>query len=840
MPMDDIYKHEQDSVLLPSERGGHDNVSIQDQAHDIEKVVQPQAAVTELSYLRRLRTHAKTLQKRRRINRVFMRKHRHERLYVVFMPRLTFIGLVLMALCVSLSSGLGGAAVAFYVSQLPLLDGIAQHSLFQTTHIYDRTGKLLYELYDHATDARSNAVAGRRTYVTFSDIPNSLVNATIAAEDHTFWTNSGVDYYGITRAMVANVKSHNVTQGGSTITQQVIKNQLFLNQDRTLQIKGEEALLATALTQRYSKGQIMEMYLNTVFYGDTNFGIEAAAQDYFGLQPKCARSGRCTPAVEEMTLGESTLLAGLPQSPTAYMPFYNKRAALERQQHILDNMLLLHMITPAQSKAAHQEMVNFKFKRLPMVKNAPHFVDYLVDQVLIPLFGARNLVDGGYSIYTTLDLDLERQVEKITASRINGNAVDAYGYTNLKTAHNLNNAAVVVTDPTTGQLLAMNGSVNYNDTSNDPRVQGQFNSAADALRQPGSSFKPFVYATAFEMGWYPAMIIPDIRTYFPDGVTPYGPLDYDRHFRGAYNMTIRRAIANSFNLPAIQALEFAGIPNVMNTSARFGLTNVAHTPKSQQGASMALGSSVESLLNMTNAYAVFANKGVRMPQVTILQINDNLGHPIYKFDPQRVQGVRVISEEVAFLMSSILSDNPARYEEFGPGNPLELDRPAAAKTGTTDSFVDNWTLGYTPHLAVGVWAGNSDNTPMENVIGITGAGPIWHDVMTWANKHYHFPSDGFPSPPDVHKDIVSAYTGLLPHLTEPTVSDWFIDGTQPTIEGPYYAPPIIAVNPNPDVGNGDKKNPNEKNSQNQDNTQNQGQDNTQNQDNNQSQDQNNP
>jgi membrane peptidoglycan carboxypeptidase len=762
----------------------------------------------ELLDSKKFRDHTLVVEKRRHKNRIIMQKRRHERGNYPAIPRLTMIAFVLQAIFIILFSCLGGAAFTYYQSQLPLLDSIARHSLFQTTHIYDRNGKLLYQLYDHGSDA-SGHPRGRRTYVNFADIPTVLVNATVAAEDHSFWTNSGVDIYGILRAVVTDFQQGVPEQGGSTVTQQLIKNQFFLKQDRNLQMKGAEALLAVGLTQRYSKAQIMEMYLNTVFYGDANFGIEAAAQDFFGLEPQCNKHGQCKPAVAQLTLGEASLLAGLPQSPTTYMPFYNRQAALQRQAHVLNNMVSLDMITRSQSLAAQKEMKSFKFKRPPFVKNAPHFVDYIVDQVLIPLFGAQNLVDGGYSIYTTLDLNLERKVEEITYNRIYGNTPDIYGYTNLRIAHNLNNAAVVVTDPHTGEILAMDGSVNYNDTSDDPRIQGQFNSAADALRQPGSSFKPVVYATALEMGWYPAMNIADAHTYFPDGVQTYEPRNYDGRYHGAIGMSMRRAIANSFNIPAIEALEFAGIPNVLTTAGRLGLSNVASTPHNYQGAAMALGSSVESLLNMTTAYATFADEGIRMPQTTVLQINNNVGKPIYKFDPQKARGERVLGQDVAFLMSSILSDTKARYEEFGPGNPLELDRPVAAKTGTTDNFDDNWTLGYTPYLTVGVWAGNSDNTPMNNVIGITGAGPIWHDVMVWADQHYHFPVTDFTPPDNVHKATVSAYTGLLPHLGEPTVKDWFIDGTVPTIQGSYYVPPMI-LKPKTVLPNVDKKSKKEK------------------------------
>ncbi|GCE18928.1 hypothetical protein KDK_27280 [Dictyobacter kobayashii] len=637
---------------------GLDDVHFLPAAKGIATRTKPAASRSSVAvadpYLSR-RSREILIQRRKRVNRVLMQKRRHSRFQDTFLPRLMAVALALLAVLIIFTSGAGGAAYAYYQQQLPLLDGIAQHSLAQTTNIYDRNGKLLYQLYDHSNSG------GRRTYVNFEDIPNELVNATIAAEDHSFWDNSGVDYTGIVRAVITNFQHGSVQEGGSTVTQQLIKNQFFLNQDRNLQVKGEEALLATGLTQRYTKAEIMEMYLNTVFYGDSNYGVEAATQDFFGLKPQC-KTGGCKPAVSQLTLGQASLLAGLPQSPTGYMPFTNKDEALQRQQHVLQNMLTLKMITAQQMTAAEKEMQNYKFKRPAYVKNAPHFVDYVIDNVLIPLFGAYNLRNGGYSIYTTLDLDLERKVEQIVYNRIDGNEADIYGYTNLRSAHNLHNASVVVTDPKTGEIMAMDGSVNYNDQSNDSAMAGQYN-AANTLRPPGSSFKPIVYATAFEMGWYPAMNVPDHNTYFPDGAKPYNPPNYDHRFHGD-NMSIRRGVANSYNIPAVDAIEYAGVKNVMAMAGRLGLSHVAQTAPGRQGAAMALGVSEETLVNMTTAYATFANGGVRMPQTTVLQINDNQGRPIYKFDAQHAQGERVLGADVAFLVSSMLSDTVARHEEF--------------------------------------------------------------------------------------------------------------------------------------------------------------------------------
>ncbi len=722
---------------------------------------------------------------RARINRIFLMKRRHGRVNrkESATPRLLTVIVIIFAVLFSLFSGGVGGALAYYQSQLPLLNGIANHTSFQSTRIYDRKGRLLYELYDPKY--------GRRTYVDYNNISPLLLKATVAAEDHSFWQNSGVDFQGILRAIVANLQNQSVVQGGSTITQQLIKNQLFLDQPRTVQIKGEEALLAYGLTGQYPKWKIMEMYLNTVYYGDLNYGVEAAAQNYFNLQPKCTRS-LCMPAVSQLDLAEASMLAGLPQSPSYYDPTVNKSVALDRQKEVLQSMLDQGMITDKQAHQAEQEMVKFTFKPFKHDMQAPHFVQYVIDQVLVPLLGAQNLYDGGYNIYTTLDLDVEKKVEQIAYDHLYQVTCDNYlgCYGPLNTQNNVNNAAVVVMNPFNGEILAMDGSVNYNNSS--PLVRGNYN-AALALRQPGSSFKPVVYATAFQMGWYPAMILQDHQTIFPtrDPTTPtgfYTPQDYDGHFHTGFPMTVRNAIANSFNIPALDGLEFAGIPNVLNTAGRLGITEVSNRDPRTLGPSLALGTAEVSLLDLTSAYATFANRGVRVPPTSILEITDSQGRPLYTYNAAHPQGVRAIREDVAFLMSSILADKASRYHEFGAGNPLELDRPAAAKTGTTDSFRDNWTMGYTPYLTVGVWAGNSDNSKMRNVIGITGAGPIWHDVMEYVSQYYNYPPDDFIKPPDVNAGTVSALTGLLPHPGEPTVTDWFIDGTMPTIQG-AYAPP---------------------------------------------------
>ena len=715
------------------------------------------------------------------------RLKRRVKLHKKAVSRLTSVLISSFAALLILLGGSLGVSYAYYQAQLPMLNSIANHTTFQTTHIYDRNGKLLYEINDPNE--------GRRTYVNYTDISENLINATVAAEDHTFWTNNGVDFQGILRAALADLQSQHAIEGASTITQQLIKRQFFLNDSRTVQVKLQEAILAYGITQQLPKWKIMEMYLNVIYYGELNYGAEAAAEDYFGLQPKCTNH-HCTPAVAQLDLAQASLLAGLPQLPSYYDPIVNKSSALDRQKTVLDSMVQLGMITAKQQQQAEQEMAKFKFKSYvdPTAIQAPHFIHYLVDDILVPMLGAQNLYDGGYNIYTTLDLNVEKKVEQVEYYHLYQEQCSQYlGCAGpLYKSHNVNNAATVVMDPYNGEILAMDGSANFN--TNNTKIRGQFNAAVDALRQPGSSIKPLIYATAFELGWYPAMVIPDHQTIYPtpDSGSPsgwYTPQNYDNSFHSGYPMTVRTAIANSFNIPAVDAIEFDGLQNVLNMAGRLGLTTIANQPLSKLGPSLALGSKEVSLLSLTDAYAAFANQGTRVAPTSILEITTNQGQPIYTYDAAHPRGVQAMSPEVAFLMSSMLSDGPARYHEFGAGNPLELDRPAAAKTGTSNSFIDNWTMGYTPHVTVGVWAGNSDNSAMDNgVIGITGAGPIWHDIMEYVSDYYHYPADDFVKPADVQQGTVSALTGLLPQPGEPTVTDWFIDGTMPTVHDEYTAP----------------------------------------------------
>ncbi len=431
---------------------------------------------------------AETAQRRNRVNRMLMLKRRRSSRGSGYLGRRLGIAAIIVGIVLLvLSSSMSGAAYAYYQTQLPLLNKIADHNLAQTTRIYDRNGAMLAEIYDQRNGH------GRRTYVDYKDISPLLVNATVAAEDRTFWTNNGVDPQGILRAAYENSQSNSVVGGGSTITQQLIKYQLFLGtlNSRNIQVKGQEAVLAYGLTQQYPKWKIMEMYLNTVFYGNLNYGVEAAAQNYFGLKPKCDANGKnCKPAVSQLTLAQASLLAGLPQGPSLYSPASedNRPAAQARQKIVLQAMIDENMITLEQAQKAKTETKKMPFKAHNnyLQKQAPHFVNYVIDTLASSL-GEERLLNGGYNIYTTLDLDLQKKVEQVSYDNLYKPVDDFYqGHIDsLSGEKNVNNTAAVVMNPKTGEILAMNGSASY--TMNTPQVQGQTNAAVAAL-QPGSSF----------------------------------------------------------------------------------------------------------------------------------------------------------------------------------------------------------------------------------------------------------------------------------------------------------------------------------------------------------------
>ncbi len=679
-------------------------------------------------------------------------------------------------LVVLLASGFG-AAYGYYQSQYPHVQDIANQQVSQSTRIYDRNFKLIYTAYD--------GVYGRGTAISYYQVPGVMQDAMIATEDHTFWNNSGIDPQGILRAATEYLSNGGVVSGGgSTITQQVVKN-LTGNNQVSLQRKLPEAALAIGLTQQYNKWKILEMYFNVAPFGAQEQGVDAAAEDYFGLHAKCDANFKCIPAIafldRDLTkckiasdpstckvdpilgLARASLLAGMPQNPPSYDPTVSKDnilAAQVRQDYVLNQMLSLKMsinlglgdqitdsglgpITPDIITQVEALTKTFKYPGFNATKNDPHFVNWIIPIIENALgngdgqLGAHLFLTGGFNIRTTIDSNLETFIENDVRHQLRDRQYQIFvnDYGPLNTLHNVNNSAVIVENAKTGEILAMDGSADYN--SNDPRIAGQVNSAT-ALRPPGSSFKPIVYATAFQMGWYPGIVLQDKQTFFPVGTPPqldvhapgatYHPTDYGQTYHNL-NSNLLLAIANSFNVPAVKALEFAGLENVLNMARRFGITdldtdavnyvnayNKAHnthitlTTLQNLGPAFALGAYNVSLLQMVGAYQVFADQGNRVPQQYVLDIFDNYGHHIYHFDPAHPQTSRVISAQIAYMMSSILSDNNARAIEFAPDLVLTTKqdwdgRPVAAKTGTTDGFQDNWTMGYTPGYRSGCLVG---------------------------------------------------------------------------------------------------------------------------------------
>ena len=705
---------------------------------------------------------------------------------------------VTVAAVALIGSGIALAqAYSNYVADLPSSETLqtafssSNNQFFQTTKLYDRTGtRLLYEVIDPR--------AGDRQWLGIEKIPKYFVQATIAIEDKNFYTNPGYDYEGIIRAFVSNLRGGAV-QGGSTITQQLVKNVIIApgqSAERSYDRKLRELLIAVEVTKRYSKDQILEWYLNTNFYGNLAYGVDAASRVYFGK------------SASELDLAESALLSAIPQYP-ALNPLDAPAEAKLRQELVLDAMTREGYISSAQAQAAKAEDVighlqSFN-KRFDI--RAPHFSFYVISE-LTQRLGPELTFRGGLKVITSIELDLQDQAECATRTQVarlaggdpaqtiptvTGEPCAAAAYLPATRAadagvdHNVSNASVVVLDARTGEILAMVGSLDYwNDA-----IDGRFNVAVDGRRQPGSSFKPFTYLTAFSQGYTPATMVLDVRTAFPsDSGIPYVPEDYDRQFHGP--VSLRIALARSYNIPAVEMMNRVGVENVIRAAHRMGIDTLDRQ-SSFYGLSLALGGGDVSLLDMTYAYSVMANNGRMAGQpvppevqrsgfrtldpVSILRIEDSKGNALFNFEPKTQQ---VLSEPLAYLITNVLSDVQARIGAFGHPNPLELDRPAAAKTGTTNDFVDNWTLGYTPQIVAGVWVGNTDSQPMQKVTGLTGAAPIWQAVMKYATETLRLPPEDWTEPPGMSHVTVCYPSGLLPTRDcQSAVNEVFINGTEP-------------------------------------------------------------
>ncbi len=632
---------------------------------------------------------------------------------------------------------------AWYARDLPS-PGKLSRSSTSSTVFYDRDGKVLFEMYKDRN----------RVPVLFNEIADYTKKATISIEDKDFYHHGGISQIGIIRSVFSILFRHDL-QGGSTITQQLIKN-VLLDPKQTASRKIKEIILATLVEKRYTKDQILEMYLNEAPYGGNFWGVGSAAKGYFNKSPK------------DLTIVESAILAGLPQRPSYYSPFIGKEDAWKgRTVDVLRRMREDGYITREQELQSDKQLNNIKFTAPNLSINAPHFVFYVRDQ-LEKEFGPK-ILDQGIRVKTTISSDVQEQTEKIVNDEVK----------KLKSA-NVGNGAAVVLDSKTGEILAMVGSYDFNNQD-----YGNFN-AATALRQPGSAVKPITYAVGLEKGYTPSTVLMDLKTDFPDqGGKTYTPENYDGKFRGP--VQVRFALGNSINLPAVKMLAMVGVKNFLEKADEMGLHTLAPTQQNLNrfGLAITLGGGEVTLLDLTSAYSVFARDGIQTDPRGIIEVTDPNGKVLYK--PKQSVERTVLSKEVAFLISHILSDNEARKMEFGPNSYLHIPgKTVAAKTGTTNDKRDNWTLGYTNDLTVGVWVGNNDNSPMNPRIasGITGASPIWYSIMTKLLKKYH---DGIVDKPGNVKAVtIDAFLGGLPKDGYPTRSEYFIDGTEPKDASPFY------------------------------------------------------
>lgn len=622
---------------------------------------------------------------------------------------------------------------------LPSPSDLVQKDQIVSTKIFDRNGEILFKLYEDEN----------RTIVPLSAIPQSLINATIAIEDKDFYNHHGFSIRGISRAIIANINGEEL-QGGSTLTQQLVKNRL-LTPKRTFSRKIKELLLSILVEGTFTKDEILEMYLNQVAYGGSTYGVEEAAQKYFDKH------------VQDLSLAESAMLAGLPRAPSVYSPFGpNPELAFTRQEEVLRRMVEDGYILEETSQRARKESLTFNKSKIEI--EAPHFVMY-VKKILAQKYGEDLLNNGGLEVTTTLDLETQKKVEEVVEAEIS----------KLERLR-VGNGAAMVTNPQTGEVLAMVGSVNYFDFEND----GQVNVALRP-RQPGSSIKPINYALALTNGKTPSTVINDSPiTYHTLGSKPYSPQNYDGKYHG--NVTLRNALASSYNVPAVKLLAENGVSNMIDLGEEMGIST--WTDRSRFGLSLTLGGGEVTMLDMTEVYGTFANGGKHVETNPILEVKDYKGKIYYQndcvlnnFDCSDGQ---VLSEQVAFLISDILSDNQARTPAFGPMSTLHIPgQQVAVKTGTTNNLRDNWTFGFTSDRLVSVWVGNNDNTPMSYVAsGITGATPIWNEIMR--SQLSEESPHKFEVPSGIVQMRVCAISTNIPCSQCPLIkNEYFVSGTEP-------------------------------------------------------------
>ena len=612
----------------------------------------------------------------------------------------------------------GGIMLWVSTLKIPDLNSFEQRKVAQSTKIYDRTGEiLLFDIHKNI----------KRTIIPFEDISRHIKNAAVAIEDAEFYEHRGIKPKAILRAILVNIGALGYSQGGSTITQQVVKNSI-LTSEKKIARKLKEWVLALKLEQELSKESILELYLNESPYGGNLYGIKEASKAFFGKE------------VSDLTLTESAYLAALPQAPTYYSPYGNHRDKLdERKNLVLSKMYENKFITQDEFERALSEEVIFRPQANVGIQ-APHFVIF-IREYLEEKYGKRAIEERGFKVITTLDYELQQKAEKI---------VSRFALENVE-KFNAENAALIAIDPKTGQILTMVGSRNYFDED----IDGNFNVTL-AHRQPGSAFKPFVYATAFNRGYTTETVIFDLKTQFSttcefDDLTLfdncYAPGNYDNIFRGP--VTFREALAQSINVPSVKVLYLAGLADSLQTARSMGIQSLSDA--GQYGLTLVLGGGEVSLFDITSAYGTFANEGVRNPTTGILRIEDSTGNVIEEFTPSPLN---VLPEQTALRITDILSDNEARTPAFGNRSFLYFDnRDVAVKTGTTNDYRDAWIIGYTPNIAVGAWAGNNDNTPMEKKVAGFIIAPLWNAFMLEVFKD--LPVEKFRAPREENDTTLS-------------------------------------------------------------------------------------
>jgi 1A family penicillin-binding protein len=642
-------------------------------------------------------------------------------------PYLAFLLGVFSSSCL----GFYGAFVIF--RDLPSPQKLSRRDQSLTTKIYDRNDTLLYKIYREKN----------RTPVSLKDLPTYLIQATIAIEDKDFFHHQGLSLPGIGRATFQNIFMGKKT-GGSTITQQLIKNAL-LTSEKTWKRKIKEAVLAVLVEKRFSKNEILEMYLNEVGYGGAIYGIEEAAQKYFAKHAK------------DLTLAEAAFLAGLPASPTRYSPFgHQPELAKGRQALVLARMVEDKYISQEEAQKALNQKLILAPQKTEIL--APHFVMYIKD-LLVQKYGERTVEEGGLEVKTSLDIHFQEMAQEVVATEIK----------KLGNLH-VTNGAALITNPQTGEILAMVGSKDYFATDIDGNVN-----VTTAQRQPGSSIKPVAYSIALENGFTPATLIDDSPiTYQVPGQKPYSPENYDRRFHG--QVTLRTALGSSYNVPAVKILAAFGVKKMVQRGREMGITT--WDDPSRFGLSLTLGGGEVKMTDMAVVYGTLANNGIRVDLNPILEVKDSKGEIIEENPAGRE--TPVLNPAVAYLLTNILQDNAARTPAFGPGSLLNIPyRQVAVKTGTTQNLRDNWTIGYTPSRLVAIWVGNNDSSPMSYVAsGITGASPIWRKIMD--NLLVQSFAEEFPRPQEVEEVTICQATNTLPCQGCPsTRKELFILGTAP-------------------------------------------------------------